>query len=226
MATQTDMRSLINKIVEAASSNKLTTEFVTQHFNSKGFTAFEADGEKWYPKSASSKAGKNGTPVLSLSWTTFDGKNFDDAAYKFARVYVNPETNEVLKAQLAGTKDQVAGRNTSVEFLEQLEATIRAALNKDPEIKKMRDEVMRTSDRSNASPWRQPWLYQVSEKDTTASYAIDSPAGFMDYDGTPGLEEYLDRSIEVIKNAVPGIIKIKPDLKKPQDVLIRFVVQK
>lgn len=211
MANQTDMRSLINKLVEAASSNKLTTEFVTQHFNSKGFTTFEADGEKWYPKSASSKAGKDGQPILSLSWTTFDGKNFQDAAYKFARVYVNPDTNEVIKAQLAGTKDQVAGEESRDATRKQLESTILDALDKDPELQKMRKDFMATPTKAaagNSIPrvgsFGKPRLYVISDKETYTSYELDSPAGDMVREKSPNAEKYLNKTAEIVKSIVPN----------------------
>ena len=78
----------------------LTTELVADQFNRNGFKSFEANGEKWWPKSASSKVNKHGKVVLSLTWTTLHGEHFADAAYRFARVYVDPDTHELIKAQV------------------------------------------------------------------------------------------------------------------------------
>jgi hypothetical protein len=226
MTSTPDMRTLINKIFEA-SANKLTPEFVTSHFNSKGFTAFEADGEKWYPKSASSKPGKDGNPILSLSWTTFDGKEFADAAYTFARVYVNPETNEVIKAQVQGTKEQVAGEKSREAAKEQLQDTIRASLEKDPELQKMRQEYLRTTKRMEGNPLKKmsrfpdPRLYTISSKEGRTSYELSRPSGYMAYDKDPNNDAYIARVTEILNNVVPGITKIK---YIPSEGNIRFIV--
>ncbi len=143
-----EMRQIINTLSNLTEStvptiNDLDQEALISHYQKNGFTAFRHNNQIWAPKTATAK----NTNKLVLNWTsTFQRKDqlkFRDAAFTYARLMINPLTNDIIGAQVQGNAQDIQ-RKADAESEEkslkdshrEIVGKIKQAIENDPEVKK------------------------------------------------------------------------------------------